>query len=90
MTEPPQAPIIKAEAAPGSAAGPALLVRAAEAARLCGVSLRGWWGLHSSGRTPLPTRLGGRTLWRRAELEAWTAAGCPSRERWQAMKGGSR
>jgi len=65
-----------------------LLVDASTAASLCGVSRAGWWALHSSGRCPLPVRLGRRTLWRAAELSDWTAAGCPARDRWHSMKGG--
>jgi len=68
----------------------ALLVGAAEAAALCGVSRSTWWALHSSGRVPLPVRLGGRTLWRRAELEEWVAAGCPARVRWEEIGEGGR
>lgn len=63
-----------------------LLVDAAEAARLCGVARSSWWRLVSSGRTPTPVRLGRRTLWRAAELAAWCAAGCPGRDRWQALQ----
>ena len=62
-----------------------LLVSATVAARLCGVSRAAWWSLHAAGRVPLPVRLGRRTLWRRAELEAWTAAGCPPRDNWVAQ-----
>lgn len=62
-----------------------LLVDSDTAADLCGVSRTTWWALHSSGRCPMPVKLGRRTLWRRAELEAWTAAGCPPRTRWQAV-----
>ena len=60
-------------------AGP-LLLGADQAARLCGVSRRTWWSLHAAGKTPLPVRLGRRTLWRAAELDGWIAAGCPARE----------
>ena len=67
-----------------------LLIGAADAATMCGVSRSTWWALHSSGRVPLPVRLGRRTLWRRGELEAWIAAGCPARERWEAIREGSR
>ena len=65
-----------------------LLVGACTASKLCGVSLRTWWTLHSSGKSPLPVRLGRRTLWRADELAAWIEAGCPARDRWHTMKGG--
>ncbi|MCX5654217.1 MAG: hypothetical protein NTY65_06175 [Planctomycetota bacterium] len=67
-------------------AAPPLLVSAATAARLAGIGRTLWLQLHSSGRVPLPVRLGRRVLWRREELAAWIAAGCPGRDRWQAMK----
>ena len=63
-----------------------LLLAADEAAELCGLSRSGWWGLHASGRIPLPVRLGRRTLWRADELRAWTEAGCPARDRWESEK----
>ena len=63
-----------------------LLLDAREAARLCGVSMRTWWALHSAGKTPLPVRLGRRTLWRFDELAAWIVAGCPARDRWEQIK----
>jgi len=64
-----------------------LLVDAREAAALCGIGRSLWLGLHSAGRVPLPVRLGRRVLWRREELADWIAAGCPGRDRWQAMTG---
>ena len=62
-----------------------LLLNAAQAAELCGVSRSLWWSLHSAGRVPKPYRLNRRTLWRRSELERWIQAGLPSRERWVAI-----
>ena len=64
-----------------------LLVDAKATAKLCGVSTRTWWALHSAGKTPLPVRLGRRTLWKLQGpdgLTAWIAAGCPARDRWRA------
>ena len=63
-----------------------LLVDAKAAARLCGVSVRTWWALHSAGKTPLPVRLGRRTLWLADELAEWCKAGCPARDRWETRK----
>lgn len=79
MTEKLTAPVAPA---------PPLLLGAKAAAELCGVSMRTWWALNSAGKTPLPVRLGGRTLWRTAEIAAWIEAGCPARDRWHSMKGG--
>ena len=68
-----------------------LLVASEAAAALVGVSRATWYGFHSSGRCPMPVKLGRRTLWNVAELEAWVAAGCPARVRWDVMrKGGGR
>jgi predicted DNA-binding transcriptional regulator AlpA len=68
---------------------PALLLGAADAAGLIGVSRAHFYALHSSGRLgPMPVKLGNRTLWIRQELINWTAQRCPSREGWTTMKGG--
>ncbi len=67
-----------------------LLLDAKAAAALCGISERSWWSLNSAGKTPLPVRLGRRTLWRRDEIAAWTEAGCPARSRWESIKKGGR
>jgi predicted DNA-binding transcriptional regulator AlpA len=64
-----------------------LLVGAPAVAKLLSVSVSQVWSMHASGTLGvLPIRLGGRTLWRRAELEAWTEAGCPNRDRWLDMR----
>ncbi|HEX7376598.1 MAG TPA: helix-turn-helix domain-containing protein [Pirellulales bacterium] len=63
-----------------------LAVDAAGVARLLSVSERHVWGLHSSGRLPLPSRAGRRLLWPVDELRAWCLAGMPSRDAWQAMR----
>jgi predicted DNA-binding transcriptional regulator AlpA len=64
----------------------ALLVPAEEAGRLCGVSEATWWRLHAAAKVPAPVRLGGRTLWRRAELVAFCEAGCPDRRTWELLR----
>jgi prophage regulatory protein len=33
----------------------------------------------ATGRLPAPVRIGGSKKWRRADIEAWVAAGCPAR-----------
>jgi len=63
-----------------------LLLDAKGAARLLAVGRTHLYGLLASGRLPRPVRLGRAVRWRRDELEAWTAAGCPSAERWQALQ----
>lgn len=51
------------------------------------ISTRQCWKLLSSGRLPAPVRLGRSVRWRRDELLAWLEAGCPSRDRWEAIRG---
>jgi predicted DNA-binding transcriptional regulator AlpA len=63
-----------------------LQVPAPVAARLAGVSTATWYRLHAAGRTPAPTRLGGRVLWRRDDLELWVRLGCPDRKRFEALR----
>ena len=65
-----------------------LAVDAAELAKLLQVSLRHVNALNSSGRLPKPIRLGRSVRWPRAELEAWLAAGAPSRDEWDAIRNG--
>ena len=67
-----------------------LVVSARELARLLGVSIRQIWRLNSSGKLPKPMRLGGSVRWLRKEIEAFVEAGCPDRQRWEAMKGGEQ
>src|SRR5262245_22929557 len=67
-----------------------LLVPAAEASRICGISEASWYRLKAGGKTPLPVRLGGRVLWRVEELRRWCAAGCPDRRSWEALQSAQR
>ena len=62
-------------------AGP-LLLDANGAAALVGIGRSNLFRLLSEGSFPSPVALGKRRLWRRAELEAWTCAGCPPSCRW--------
>ncbi len=52
-----------------------IAVGAREAARLCGISPRSWWRLVAMGKTPPGYKLGGRRVWRIADLKAWAANG---------------
>ncbi len=63
-----------------------LLLTAGQAATLLGVSERHFRALDASGRVPRPVRLGRSVRWRRTELVAWLDAGCPSRDKWAAMR----
>lgn len=61
----------------------ALLMNAATAAKFLGIGRSQFYLLNSNGGLgPLPVRLGRRNLWRRLELQAWVAKGCPAREQW--------
>ncbi len=51
---------------------------------LGGCSTRHVYRLADAGRMPSPLRLGALVRWRRAELQEWITAGCPS------PKGGAR
>ena len=63
----------------------ALTVNAKQAAAMLNVSVRQLWRLNSTGRLPRPIRLGHCVRWRRAEIEAFVEAGCPTREKWEAI-----
>jgi excisionase family DNA binding protein len=63
-----------------------LAVDAAELAKLLNVSLRHVNAMNASGRLPRPIRLGRSVRWPRAELEAWIAAGAPSRDAWEQKR----
>ena len=56
-----------------------LLVGAAEAAELCGVSKRHWLSLDSAGKIPLSVKLGSRRLWSVDSLRQWVQQGCKPR-----------
>lgn len=68
-----------------------LLLSAAEVAGALGITRQHWYGLLSSGKAPLPLKLGRRSLWRAQEdIKNWVSAGCPNRERWELMQRGNR
>lgn len=56
-----------------------LAVGAKTAAAMFGVGERTWWRWGDSGKTPSPFALGGRKLWRVADLRLWAALGFPDR-----------
>ena len=72
-TPPPSAPLVP------------LMLDAEQSAALCGIAVSSWHKWRASGLVPAPVRISRRVFWRRIELEAWIAAGCPSRDRWDAM-----
>lgn len=87
MQQSPNMPQGPKESAQVSHAGAEpLLLDAAKASHLCGVSRSAWWSLNSAGRVPRCIHLGRRALWSRRELVAWIDAGCPPREKWEAIR----
>ena len=65
---------------------PQLLLKAREAAAVCGKSERSWRTWDAGGKIPRPIRIGRSTLWRYDELCAWVKAGCPDRKTWETRK----
>ena len=57
-----------------------ILMSTATAARYCDFTLASWRKRHKSGRCPLPVSPARPLQWRRADLDAWVAAGCPPRD----------
>ena len=57
-----------------------LLVSAEDAARLIGISRSKWYQLYNEGVTPLPVKLGRRSLWVYKSLQDWVAGGCKPRD----------
>jgi predicted DNA-binding transcriptional regulator AlpA len=56
-----------------------LLVSAAQASSMCGISEATWWRWDSSGRVPESVKIGKTTRWRTVDLRQWVEAGCPNR-----------
>jgi len=64
-----------------------LLLSAAKAAHLLGISRAHFYSMHSSGTLgPQPMRLGGRVLWSIDELKRWVDADCPQRQKWVQIR----
>lgn len=65
-----------------------LLIRAKDAAALCGVSPRKWGDLQASGQIPPSFKLGGCRVWRVSDLKKWVAWGMPNLDRFEALASG--
>lgn len=78
-------PDTRAAGDPGAAA---LLVDIRGLAALLSRSVASLERDQAAGRVPAPVYVGGSKRWRRAEVEAWVAAGCPRRDRWEAARAG--
>jgi len=70
---------IEVEAAP-------LVLTARDAAALLKIGKSTFLRLHAAGKVPQPVRFGRSVRWRRAEIEAWVAAGAPSRDKWARLQ----
>jgi len=63
-----------------------LLLRAADACVLCGVSPASWERLDAAGKIPAGLWLSGAKVWRYRELVSWSEAGMPDRRTWEARR----
>ena len=70
--------------------GEPLLVDAAGAAKMLGISRSHFYNLRELGRIgPTGIKLGGKSVrYSTAELREWCRASCPPRDRWLTGKGG--
>lgn len=62
-----------------------LVVDARRLAKLLAAGVRTVRTWDAAGKLPSPIRIGGRVVWRVAEIRAWLAAGAPDRARWAAI-----
>jgi len=62
------------------------LIGIEETAKMCGISRSTFYELISSGKTPLPIKLGKRVLFDIQELEEWIENKCPPRSKWAIMR----
>jgi predicted DNA-binding transcriptional regulator AlpA len=61
------------------------VVDAKRLARLLTCGVRTVRTLDAGGKLPKPLRIGGRVVWRVAEIRDWLAAGAPDRDTWAAL-----
>ena len=62
-----------------------IAVDAVGLAELLGLSVRTIRRLDACGKVPQPVKIGGAVRWRREEIDAWLAAGCPDRDKWEIL-----
>jgi predicted DNA-binding transcriptional regulator AlpA len=63
-----------------------LLLRAKEAARLCGIALSTWYEFKSAGMLPPSIKLGKARLWRLDVLRRWVEWDCPNIDKFMALE----
>jgi excisionase family DNA binding protein len=65
--------------APPQPAVPSALLDVQAVAAMLDCSARHVYRLSDAGRMPAPVRVGSLVRWRRSDIDAWLAAGCPSK-----------
>ncbi len=64
------------------------LLTADEVAKMCGMSKSAFLRLANSGRAPIGIKLERLRRWKREEVLAWIAAGCPTHGKRKGQNGG--
>lgn len=62
------------------------LINAKTLGRLLALSKRQIFRLNSSGKIPVPIRIGGAVRWAESTIAEWLAAGAPDRKTFEAMQ----
>ena len=65
------------------------LLTAKELGALLSLSKRQIFRLNSCGKIPAPIRIGGSVRWANSTIESWIDMGCPDRQTFETMKGGT-
>ena len=63
-----------------------LMLRAKEAAKLCGLAVSTWYELKSAGKLPPSLKLSKARLWRMDVLRRWVEMDCPNIDRFTATE----
>ena len=64
----------------------AIILSAADCARMCGISRRSWFRYVASGKTPACVRLNNNPKWRREDIELWIRWNLPTRREFEARR----
>ena len=68
-----------------------LLWTAEQCAAACSVCRASWFSMQAAGAIPAPVLARGHIRrWAADEIAEWCKAGCPSRERWEQIRGARR
>ena len=63
-----------------------LMLRAKDAAMLCGISVSTWHEFRSAGMLPPSLKLGKARLWRMDVLRRWVEWNCPNIDKFTALE----